>query len=82
MFKRCQCKTGVKIIETTTNLDLYFLGEHDETSHDVDKSKYLKHKQIVAVHEGARICPQGLSLSLRSAPEPGGGSRDQSGETN
>jgi hypothetical protein len=49
MFNRCGCKAGVKIVETANRLELYFLGEHNESSHEEDKSKYLKHKQIVAV---------------------------------
>ncbi len=41
MFNRCSCKAGVKIFESATLLELYFLGEHNESSHDEDKSKYL-----------------------------------------
>ncbi len=51
--------------KTTTCLDLYFLGEHNESSHAEDKSIHLKHKQIVAVHEGARVCPQQSAAVLR-----------------
>ncbi len=58
MFNRCGCKAGVKNFETANMLELYFLGEHNESSHDEDKSKYLKHKQIVAVYDGARVCQQ------------------------
>ena len=65
MFNRCCCKAGVKIVETENMLSLYYLGEHNQNSHDDDKSKYLKHKQIVAVHEGARICPQQSAAVLR-----------------
>ena len=65
MFNRCGCKAGVKIFESATLLELYFLGEHNESSHDEDKSKYLKHKQIVAVYDGARVCPQQSAAVLR-----------------
>jgi hypothetical protein len=65
MFNRCDCKAGVKIFEAGSLLELYFLGEHNESSHDDDKSKYLKHKQIVAVYDGARVCPQQSASVLR-----------------
>ena len=73
MFNRCGCKAGVKIFESATLLELYFLGEHNESSHDEDKSKYLKHKQIVAVYDGARVCPQpfcAVIWRLRLRPVP------------
>jgi hypothetical protein len=50
-------------------LELYFLGEHNESSHDEDKSKYLKHKQIVAVYDGARVCTQQSAAVLAAAAE-------------
>jgi hypothetical protein len=65
MFNRCGCKAGVKIFEAANLLELYFLGEHNESSHDEEKSKYLKHKQIVAVYDGARVCPQQSAAVLR-----------------
>jgi hypothetical protein len=58
-------KAGVKIVETANMFELYFLGEHNKSSHDEDKSKYLKHKQIVAVYDGARVCPQQSAAVLR-----------------
>jgi hypothetical protein len=39
-------------------MELHCCGEHDANSHDDDKSKYLKHEQIVAVADAVTIAPQ------------------------
>jgi hypothetical protein len=40
-------------------------GEHNANSHDEDKSKYLKHEQIVAVTDAVTIAPQQSAAQLR-----------------
>ena len=41
------------------------IGEHNADSHKQDKSKYLKHKQIVAVSDAVMFAPQQSAAQLR-----------------
>jgi hypothetical protein len=49
MINLSDCPCLFKTIESTKSLELYFLGEHDEQCLAMDKSAYLKVKQIVAL---------------------------------
>ncbi len=40
-------------------------GKHNANSHDEDKSKYLKHDQIVAVTDAVTIAQQQSAAQLR-----------------
>ncbi len=44
---------------------LHRFGEHYASSHKEDKSKYLKHDQIVAVADAVLIAPQQSAAQLR-----------------
>ena len=48
---RCGCMAGIRIMEGPGWKQLHRFGEHDASSHKQDKSKYLKHEQIVAVSD-------------------------------
>ncbi len=50
---RCGCQAQVKLITGDNFIRLEFCGTHDENrdSHAEDKSKKLKHNQIVVIHE-------------------------------
>ena len=41
------------------------IGKHNADSHKQDKSKYLKHEQIVAVADAVTIAPQQSAAQLR-----------------
>jgi hypothetical protein len=49
--KRCDCKTQVRIRTGDNYQRLEFTGDHNEHSHANDKSKKLKHKEIIAIHD-------------------------------
>ena len=55
---RCGCKAGIRIMEAPGWKQLVWIGEHNADSHKQDKSKYLKHEQIVAVSDAVMIAPQ------------------------
>jgi hypothetical protein len=40
-------------------------GEHNATSHNDDKSKFLKHEQIVAFADAVTVAPQPSASQLR-----------------
>ena len=44
---------------------LHKFGEHDASSHKEDKSKYLKHEQIIAVSDAVLIAPHQSASQLR-----------------
>ncbi len=64
MKNRSDCSCCIKTIESTKSLELYFLGEHDEQCHAMDKSAYLKVKQIVAIVDGVKFAPQQSATAL------------------
>ena len=65
MRHRCGCKAGIRIMEGTGFKQLDRIGEHNADSHKQDKSKYLKHEQIVAVADAVTIAPQQSAVQLR-----------------
>ena len=65
MRHRCGCKAGIWISEGTGWKQLDRIGEHNADSHKQDKSKYLKHDQIVAVADAVTIAPQQSGAQLR-----------------
>jgi hypothetical protein len=65
MKNRTDCPCCIKTIEPFKSLELHFLGEHDEQCHAVDKSAYLKVKQIVAIVDGVKYAPQQSATALR-----------------
>jgi hypothetical protein len=65
LHHRCKCKAGIRIMEGPGWMELHRCGEHDANSHDDDKSKYLKHEQIVAVADAVTIAPQQSASQLR-----------------
>jgi hypothetical protein len=65
LHHRCKCKAGIRIIEGPGWMELHRCGEHYANSHDDDKSKYLKHEQIVAVADAVTIAPQQSASQLR-----------------
>jgi hypothetical protein len=65
MKTQTDCPCCIKTIDSTKSLELYFLGEHGEKCHAVDKSAYLKVKQIVAIVDGVnsdKYAPQQVLL--------------------
>ena len=62
---RTNCKAGIRIVEGHNFKQLDFLGEHHANSHDEDRSVYLKHDQIVAVHEAVTYAPTLSAAQLR-----------------
>ncbi len=80
MKNQTDCPCCIKTIESTQSLELYFLGEHDEQYHAVDKSAYLKVKQIVAIVDGVKFAPPAVGDSASS--EHGDVCCVQSGESN
>jgi hypothetical protein len=65
MKNRTDCPCCIKTIEPFKSLELHFLGEHDEQCHAVDKSAYLKVRQIVAIVDGVKFAPQQSATALR-----------------
>ena len=63
MNYRCGCDARIRIIIGHEFMQLERHGEHDANSHDEDRSKYLKHEQIIAVSEAVTIVPN-LSASI------------------
>jgi hypothetical protein len=51
MAKRCDRKAQVRICTGDNYKRLEFTRDHNEHSHANDKSKKLKHKQIIAIHD-------------------------------
>ena len=62
---RCGCLAGIRIMEGADWMQLDRCGEHNANSHDEDKSKYLKHDQIVAVTDAVTIAQQQSAAQLR-----------------
>jgi hypothetical protein len=62
---RCGCTAGIRIMEGPGWKQLHKFGEHDASSHKEDKSKYLKHEQIIAVSDAVLIAPQQSAAQLR-----------------
>ncbi len=68
LHHRCKCKAGIRIMEGPDWIQLESLdrcGEHNVNSHDDDKSKFLKHEQIVAVADAVTVAPQQSASQLR-----------------
>ena len=53
----CKCPAQVKIITRKDYKRLEFFGTHDEHSHAEDKSKNLKHDQIVTIYYSVMVPP-------------------------
>jgi len=62
---RCGCQAQVKHITGDNFIRLEFSGTHDENSHAEDKSKKLKHNQIVVIHESVLAAPNQSATKLR-----------------
>ncbi len=62
---RCGCKAGIRIMEAVGWKQLDRIGEHNAESDQEDKSKYLKHEQIVAVTDTVTIALQQSAAQLR-----------------
>ena len=62
---RTGCMAGIRIVEGPNFKLLEFVGEHNANSHDDDRSVYLKHDQIVAVHDAVTVAPTISAAQLR-----------------
>jgi hypothetical protein len=65
MSHRCKCKCCLQRVIGRDFVELQHSGLHDASSHENDGSKYLKHDQIVAVHDAAVTAPQVSGTVLR-----------------
>ncbi len=62
---RMFCIMESAVMESADWMQLDQCGEHNANSHDEDKSKYLKHDQIVAVTDAVTIAPQQSAAQFR-----------------
>ena len=65
MHYRCGCQAQVKLITGPDYKRLQYFGSLDEHSHANEKSKKLKHNQIVLIHESVVIAPNQSATKLR-----------------
>ena len=65
MCYRCGCDARIRITTGPEFTQIEKHGEHNPNSHDEDKSKYLKHDQIVAVSDAVTIAPNISAAVLR-----------------
>jgi hypothetical protein len=65
MAYRCNCKAKCRVSVGKTYVRLEFHGTHDETSHATERSKTLKYKQIIAIHDAVIIAPNQSATKLR-----------------
>ena len=69
MRYRCDCLAQLRITEGTCHGDGFILLEksrtHDLTSHQNDKSKYLKFKHIEALHNAGSVAPTVAATAIR-----------------
>ena len=65
MNYRCGCEARIRIIIGHDFIQLERHGVHDVNSHVEDRSKFLKHDQIIAVSEAVTIAPNLSAAILR-----------------
>jgi hypothetical protein len=58
MSHRCKCQCCLRRVFGSDFVELQRSGLHDASSHENDGSKYLKHDQIVALHDATVTAPQ------------------------
>ena len=62
---RCGCDAKLRVTIEKEAIQLDFCGVHTPSSHDDDKSKYLKHNQIVALKKAVTIAPNQSACHIR-----------------
>ena len=65
MCYRCGCNARIRIKTGPDFTQIEKHGKHNVNSHDEDKSKYLKHDQIVAVSDAVTVAPNLSAAVLR-----------------
>ncbi len=65
MAYRCPCTALCRVCIGKDYIRLEFNGTHDETSHAEARSKKLKYKQIIAIHEVVIVAPNLSATKLR-----------------
>jgi hypothetical protein len=66
MHYQCDCHAQVKLITGPDYIRLEFCCTHDKHSNANEKSKKLKHNQIVLIHEAVGIALKQSTRKLRS----------------
>jgi hypothetical protein len=57
MAYHCSCTARCRVCFGKDYIRLEFHGTHDETSHAEERSKNLKYKQIISIHEAVIVAP-------------------------
>ena len=65
MCYRCRCDARIRITIGPDFTQIEKHGEHNVNSHDEDRSKYLKHDQIIAVSDAVTTAPNLSAAVLR-----------------
>ena len=65
MCYRCGCDARIRITTGPEFTQIEKHGEHHVNSHDEDRSKYLKHDQIIAVANAVTVAPNLSAAVLR-----------------
>jgi hypothetical protein len=69
LFYRCGCRAQIRITKGNCHGEGFIFleksGTHDLTSHENDKSKYLKFKHIEALHNAVSVAPTVPATAIR-----------------
>ena len=69
LFYRCGCRAQIRITQGTCHGEGFVLleksGTHNLTSHENNKSKYLKYKHIEALHNAVSVAPTVAATAIR-----------------